>query len=332
LPTAKHVVATWVVAICATSGAVSSLSSCVTMRRDTPAGWSAPAGFESVAARYRRSAPSLDPWLKAGPIPWDMRVNVVLALDGGEAVIADELTPRAPGRAPLVVLVHGNHSRKEAHRAQAERLASWGFRAIAVQLPAARQWPENGRTLAKLATALARGTAGSRGAPTAPILVGHSFGGSAVTIAAGLGAPTLGQILLDPAWVSDKVRRPARAVRTPSLVLGADKSVFRSRRRPRFFAELDAGRAPEVAEVSVKGATHDDAQNPSMFSLSAFGFDPYTSAEQRDVFTAAIVAGAFSIATSGKLDWVWRALRAEAAQGTVKDLKRSQGAGRGSRR
>ena len=39
------------------------------------------------------------------------------------------------------------------------------------------------------------------------ILVGHSFGGSAISIAVGKGAPAAGLILLDPALISKGVKK-----------------------------------------------------------------------------------------------------------------------------
>ena len=44
------------------------------------------------------------------------------------------------------------------------------------------------------------------------------------------------------------------------MLLGADRSIFRSRKRRLFYDEIGG----EVGEVSIRGATHDDAQHPNI--------------------------------------------------------------------
>ena len=81
------------------------------------------------------------------------------------------------------------------------------------------------------------------------ILIGHSFGGSAASIAAGSGAPVKGVILLDPALVSDKVVPFLKNINVNVVLLGADTKVFRSKKRSRFYKNINS----DMVEISVKG-------------------------------------------------------------------------------
>lgn len=276
----------------------------------------APVTFAELTAELMKREPSLADFDQEGPFKYDVRVNRVFRVTKTDTLVTDVAIPRYRSRAPLVIVSHGNHSRKEAHRSQIQRLASYGFYAVAVQLPNTGQWMENGTLIAKLARKFAR-----RPKLIDPnvdtsriILAGHSFGGSAITVAAGQGAPVAGLVLLDPAVASMKLPLYMKKVDVPVMLIGADMSLFRSRKRRLF----DRHMGGEFAEVSVRGATHDDAQGPSMFSLTTFGFDPYTSEERQRTFAAAITASAFSIAATGTLDYAWSAFERPFEDGVLR--------------
>lgn len=288
----------------------------------TPTATSTPrvtAGYGQVRALRIASPARLADWERQGPLPYRVTENLVIDLGRAGSVVADDVVPAVAGPTPLVIISHGNQSRKEAHRYQAERLASWGMHALVLQLPARGRWLENGRTIRALVELLQRRSRilGGTIDPRAVVLAGHSFGGSAIAVAAGLGAPVRGLVLLDPAVVDDAVGGYLSRVRQPVMVLGADRQIYRSRKRPLFFRE-SAGTA---AEISVRGATHDDAQSPSMYSLTAFGFDPFTSRQRQQTFTAALAATAFSLAATGSLDWVWPAFRRAESEGGIKNAR-----------
>ena len=63
-----------------------------------------------------------------------------------------------------------------------------------------------------------------------------------------------------------------------------------------------------MVEISVKDATHDDAQYPSRREIEYFGIDFFTSEKHQRTFMSAIVASAFSMGATGKLDYAWKAL------------------------
>lgn len=279
-----------------------------------------PQSFKELKLDLMRFDPTLSEFEGEGPFSYELQENVAFDLGSKGIVIADVVVAGGSGRSPLVIVVHGNHSAKEAHRYQAERLASYGMHAVVLQLKNRSQWMKNGRIIAALVKRIAKrpSLVSPRVDPRSIILVGHSFGGSAITVAAGRGAPVKGLILLDPAVVGGRVARYMRKVDEPAVLLGADRSVFRARKRRLFFKNMGG----EFGEISVRGATHDDAQHPSMFSLAALGFDPYTSSENQALFSTAIAASAFSIAATGSIDWVWKAFKPETRRGRLAGPRR----------
>jgi pimeloyl-ACP methyl ester carboxylesterase len=294
------------------------LSACVSSRDSQEDGAESYTEVRRGLLEYR---PDFDEFLSAGPLKVKERLNVPLRIPPGDRVIADELIPVSDSKMPLVIIVHGNHSRKEAHRYQARRLASFGLHTLVLQLDNTDNWLKNGQLVARLAHRLHNAPGLLRGNfdPESIVLVGHSFGGSAVAIAAARGAPVKGLVLLDPAVVSERrVTAALTRIRQPVMLLGADKEVFRSRQRRLFYRTAHG----EMAEVSVRGATHDDAQYPSMFALSTFGVDPFTSRAKQEIFTAALTASAFSIAATGSLDFAWSSFGKLVDRGVLKNPKR----------
>lgn len=254
-----------------------------------------------------------------GPVGVTLERNATVTLPGGAQLVFDNLIPKSASPTPLIVLVHGNRSRKEAHRRQAELLASHGMHAVAVDVPNRSRWLANGRLIRALVDRVRQAPRllGGHIDPARIVLVGHSFGGSAVTLAAAQGAKVKGLILLDPAVFSTAVERAMATVEQPVLVIGADRDVFRARKRGQFFRRLGG----DVLELSVAGATHDDAQHPSMYALTTIGIDPFTSTARQGFFAATLAAGAFSLAATGTLDYVREALEPELARGILKDLR-----------
>jgi pimeloyl-ACP methyl ester carboxylesterase len=79
-------------------------------------------------------------------------------------------------------------------------LASWGFIAITPQLKNYGEWTQNAVRLKNMVHLIATwpNLISNRVRPNKIILVGHSFGGSAVSLAAAKGAQVKGLVLLDP--------------------------------------------------------------------------------------------------------------------------------------
>lgn len=250
-----------------------------------------------------RPKSDIDLFKARGPFAVVIRQDGELRLSRTERIRMDVYVSAPAEPAPLVVFLHGHDSSKRAHAYQAEHLASWGMHCVSLQLPSQGPWLRNGRTLTRIIRmihrspeAVASGIDRNR-----IILVGHSFGASAVSIALGEGAPVAGAILLDPAAVGRELPQFLRKVDKPVMVLGADDELAYARNRD-FFYDYVRGR---IAELSIKDATHEDAQFPSEFALRNFGSDPYTTEEAQMSFTSALAAAAISLSTSGNFEYAW---------------------------
>jgi pimeloyl-ACP methyl ester carboxylesterase len=122
------------------------------------------------------------------------------------------------------------------------------------------------------------------------ILVGHSFGGSAVTIAAAQGAEIAGLVLLDPAVVSEEIYSYQKSVQVPVVLLGADKTVFKSRYRDTFSKNIKS----PFFEISIVGAEHTDAH---LVDRSTFWglISEEDRNQRRDIFKKLILESTLSI-------------------------------------
>jgi dienelactone hydrolase len=174
-------------------------------------------------------------------------------------------------------------------------LASWGMNALTVQLPNQGPWTENGRTLAKLVRFIRQWPEilDNRIDLTRIILVGYSFGGSSVAVALADGAPVMGGILLDPAAIDRDFPAHLRKIDKPVLLLGADEQIYSARNRNYFYRFMRNG----IIELSIKDATHEDAQFPAQFGMA-------TEAIQV-TFVSAITAAAISLSSTGGLEYAW---------------------------
>jgi pimeloyl-ACP methyl ester carboxylesterase len=198
-------------------------------------------------------------------------------------------------KAPLVIILHGFENTKQAHSFQAMHLASWGLHTLAVQLPNHGPWTDNGKTLAKIVNFIARRPEilDRRVDASRIILAGHSFGGTSVAVALSEKTPAMGGILLDPATSGRNLPAALQKITAPVIVLGADEHLSLARNRDYFYRYIRAG----IGEVSLKGATHEDAQYPAETAQS--------TEEMQITFASALTAAAFSLGATGKFDYAW---------------------------
>jgi pimeloyl-ACP methyl ester carboxylesterase len=245
----------------------------------------------------------VDEFRLRGPFDVAARKGHELRLSASERIDTDLFLSVPAEKAPLVIFLHGYDSSKEAHAHQAMHVASWGMHSLAVQLPNAGQWVTNGRTLARIVRSIHRSPEiiDRRIDVNKIILVGHSFGGSAVAIALAEGAPAAGAILLDPAAVGRDLPQFLQRIDRPVMVLGADDELASTRNRDYFFRYVRSG----IAEVSIRDAAHEDAQYPSEFALRNFGIDPHTTEELQITFVSALTSAAVSLSSTGTFDYAW---------------------------
>jgi dienelactone hydrolase len=257
-----------------------------------------------VHERSRISSPGLLRFSTEGPFSYSRNPDLGIPLSISETLHVDFYTTLAEGKAPLIILSHGNYSGKAAHEYQARMLASWGFNVVVTELPNRAEWLSNGQRLSRLSKFLWSWPQylGKNVDREKIILAGHSFGGSAAILALNQGAPVIGLILLDPAIVHESVKSAMKASTVPAMLLGADRKYFVSRGRSIFKKNW----SKSFGELSVREATHDDAQGPSMFSRFTLGVDPFTSREKQNIFVAAMVSSAISLSTSGNLEGIQR--------------------------
>jgi dienelactone hydrolase len=238
-----------------------------------------------------------------GPFAVAVRENQELRLSASERVNTDWFLAAPAGKAPLAIFLHGHDSSKEAHAYQAQHLASWGIHSLTLQLPNNGPWSTNGRTLARVVELVHRQPAAIDGRIDVSriILVGHSFGASAAAVALAEGAPAAGAVMLDPAAIGRDLPKLLDRIKVPVMVLGADEHVTATRNRGYFFRFMRAG----VAELSIRDATHEDAQYPSEHSLQYVGGDSTVTEASQIAFVSALTAAALSLSSTGKFDYAW---------------------------
>jgi len=242
----------------------------------------------------------LDQFRLRGPFAVAVQKDYEIRLSATERIDADLYLSAPAEKAPLVIFLHGYENSKEDHAYQAMHLATWGMHSLALQLPNNGPWVGNGRTLAKIVSYIYRRPEiiDSRIDVNRIILVGHSFGGSSVAIALAEGARAAGGILLDPAGVGKVLPNFLRRINKPVMLLGADEKVSSTRDRGYFYRYIRSG----IAEVSIRDATHEDAQYPAELPLQLF---ESTTEELQITFVSALTSAAFSLAHTGKFDYAW---------------------------
>jgi dienelactone hydrolase len=260
-------------------------------------------------------------FMRKGPFSYRVLKNFEIRVTKKDVINTDIYFSKHDEKAPLIIFQHGNLADKDAHRNQARRIASWGMHAMIISQPNKGRWIRNGLILGKLVRLLYAWPEllDKRFDPKNIILTGHSFGGSAAAMVAGSHAPIKGAIFLDPALVDKRVRDYIRKIKVPTIVLGADRRIFKSRKRQEFYKLIKRN----AVEISVRNATHNDAQNPAIFSIAQFiGLEHATSRKRQAKFTAAIIASAFSLASTGSSSFAWSAFQPGIKRGELIEPQR----------
>jgi pimeloyl-ACP methyl ester carboxylesterase len=247
--------------------------------------------------------PDVDIFRSRGPFAVDTKKDFVLQLPEGERIPADLYLSAPAEKTSLVIFLHGLDNAKDDHAYQAMHVASWGFHSLVLQLPNKGPWTNNGQTMARIADFIFRQPEiiDSRIDAGRLILVGHSYGGSAVAVAMAEGAPAMGSILLDPAGIGRNLPSYLSRIVKPMIVIGADEKVSQTRDRDNFYYYVRSG----VTEVSIKDASHEDAQYRAEYPVQLFASSAPDTEEQQITFVSALTSAAFSLSATGKLDYAW---------------------------
>jgi pimeloyl-ACP methyl ester carboxylesterase len=255
-----------------------------------------------------------------GPFAVVERKDLQIPVDSDLTVEADLYLCGAAQRSPLVIVLHGQDNSKDDHAFQAMHLASWGMHGLAIDLPKRGPWIANGKTLARLVETVYRlpQLVDSRIAPDKIVLVGHSFGATAVAAALGEGAPALGGVLLDPAGIGRQLPPLLKQIAVPVMIVGADEEIWPTRNRGQFFRFIPA----RVGEISIRDTVHADAQYPSHQTLRFFEDRPDDTEEAQIAFVSALTASAFGIAATGRLDYAWSSFENGFKNGTFFNARR----------
>jgi hypothetical protein len=280
-----------------------------------------PPGFNALQDHLRRSKPDVNRFRARGPFGVEVHrgYKVPVSTGRGDSALASPIfpgkVPRNPStqalaadhvvtdlfmaghseRAPLMVFMHGLDGSNETHFEQARHVATWGLHALTLRLLSDSEWGTNGRIIANLVRFLADHPQTMNGRIDADriVLVGYSFGGISVSVALALGAPAVGAILLDPAAIGEAMPEWLPRITVPVLIVGADERIVQTRNREFYFQNMGG----QTAEVSVMGATHEDAQSPATGGL--------TSPELQTTFVSVITSAAFSLSSTGTIDDAW---------------------------
>jgi hypothetical protein len=238
-----------------------------------------------------------------GPFAIVERRDLEISLESDLTVKADLYLCATASKAPLVIVLHGHNNSKEDHAFQAMHLASWGMHGLALDLPKGGPWIANGRTLAKLVGTIHRSPqlVDRRIDADKIILVGHSFGATAVATALGEGAPALGGVLLDPTAIGRGLSPLLGRIAVPVMVIGADEDIWPARNRGQFYRFIPRG----VGEISIRDTVHKDAQYPNQHTLRTFEDDPDETEEAQITFVSALTVSAFGLAATGNIDYAW---------------------------
>ncbi len=279
-----------------------------------------PTNLAQLQGQLLRHKSVLDEFRLRGPFGVVTQQNYPLNLPDGEAIAADLYLSAPAEKTSLVIFLHGLDNSKDDHAYQAWHVASWGMHSMVLQLPNQGPWVENGRTLARIVDYIYRRpeVVDRRIDVSRIILVGHSYGGTAAAIAMAEGAPAASGILLDPAGIGRNFPKFLSQINRPVLVLGADERVSQTRDRDYFYTFIRNG----VAEISIAGAAHTDAQYPAELPMQLFASNSADNEEMQITFVSAITSGVFSFSATGKFDYAWASFGDAIRSGRIFNAKK----------
>src|SRR5688572_18391639 len=115
-----------------------------------------PKSLSELHGYLLNNKPDLDQFRLRGPFPVATQKNYEIRLSPTVRINTDLFLSAHAEKAPLVIILHGYASSKEAHTYQAMHLASWGMHSLILQLPNKGSWVNNGKTLIEIVNTIYR--------------------------------------------------------------------------------------------------------------------------------------------------------------------------------
>jgi pimeloyl-ACP methyl ester carboxylesterase len=279
-----------------------------------------PATLSELRGYLLNHKPDLDEFRLRGPFAVNTQKDYGVHLSATERIDADLYLSSPAEKGPLVIVLHGQDNSKADHAYQALHMASWGMHSLALQLSNNGPWVANGRIVARIVDAIYRRPEmiDARIDVSRIILVGHSYGGSAMVVAMAEGAPAAGGVLLDPAGIGRDLPNFLSRINKPVMLLGADEQRSSTRNRDYFYTFIRSG----VAEVSIRDASHEDAQYPAEFPLQLFSSNPPDTEELQITFVSALTSAVFSLFATGKFDYAFASFGDAIKNGRIFNAKK----------
>jgi pimeloyl-ACP methyl ester carboxylesterase len=242
--------------------------------------------------QFAKKIPQISDFDRWGPFDFDIHENFDVRLSEKAKISSTLINPKNYRESQLVIFQHGNKSSQDDHIEQAKVIASWGFQVIILSQPNQKHWNLNSQNLKNLIQLVKAfpPIVGRIDQDFSLYLVGHSFGGYAATYASIKGADVDGIVLLDPAIYDSKIITKKRVNSKPTIIIGADEQIFRSKKREAF-----RSLSPRSIEISISQAGHYDAQWGESFLYSLEFLNHFTRYRYRRTYTATTVAALFAL-------------------------------------
>ena len=242
--------------------------------------------------KFAKKIPQISDFDRWGPFDFQIHEKFDVRLSEKTKISSTLLNPENHEESQLVIFQHGNKNSQNDHIEQAKIIASWGFQVILLSQPNQKHWNLNSQNLKNLIQLVKSfpPIVGRIDQDFSVYLIGHSFGGYAATYASIKGADVDGIVLLDPAIYDSKIITRKRFNSKPTIIIGADEQIFRSKKR-----EVFRSLSPRSIEISISQADHYDAQWGESFLYGIEFLNHFTRYKYRRTYTATTVAALFAL-------------------------------------
>jgi dienelactone hydrolase len=195
------------------------------------------------------------------PVPTGVTASTIKVNLTGKNVPVDLYVPQGIDRAPVVVIAHGFSRSRKNMAGWGSLLASNGFIAAALDMPAWADHGRNGRAIAELLESLQSGRLVKEPVPLRRgAVVGFSAGGYATLAAAAGNSNVHCWVGLDPVDAGTSGASLAKELQIPAVVLRAEPASWNANGNCRAIIRDKPG---PLFACRIKGATHVDPESPT---------------------------------------------------------------------